>query len=354
MTFSNHPRSVIVTGGAAASIYLAIAAITVINVFGLSLRDDVFARTGQRNDHVVVAAPLKTRRPNLIVAPSTSPGASSALSAASAAGKPNANGSVAGAATKLSDAALLQTIRTIPQGVWAVDGSPAQAEQQARNVAAGSLQTLIVYDIPGRDCGSYSAGGAGGDAGYQAWIDGLARGIGGRAVRVVVEPDALGQCVTEARSNLVKYAATTLQAAGAHVYIDASQWVDAATMADRLKAAGIASVTGFSLNVSGYETTATTTAYGRTLSALVGGKHFVIDTSRNGAGPKGSEWCNPAGRALGVYPTTATANALIDGLLWLKNPGESDGECTEFGHHDPAAGVWWPSYALSLGRMAGW
>ena len=34
--------------------------------------------------------------------------------------------------------------------------------------------------------------------------------------------------------------------------------------------------------------------------------------------------------------------------LWIKTPGESDGEC----HGGPAAGAWWPTYALGLARRA--
>jgi endoglucanase len=43
------------------------------------------------------------------------------------------------------------------------------------------------------------------------------------------------------------------------------------------------------------------------MSYLVGGKHFIIDTSRNGLGPApDGSWCNPPGRALGPKPTADT------------------------------------------------
>ena len=48
------------------------------------------------------------------------------------------------------------------------------------------------------------------------------------------------------------------------------------------------------------------------------GAHYVIDTSRNGAGPAPEHplsWCNPAGRALGTPPTTDTAGAHADAYL---------------------------------------
>ncbi len=90
-------------------------------------------------------------------------------------------------------------------------------------------------------------------------------------------------------------------------------------------------------------TTSDETVYGANVSQLLGGKHFVVDTSRNGNGSNG-EWCNPTGRAIGQTPTNQTGNALVDALLWVKTPGESDGTC----NGGPSAGVWWPDYALSL------
>ena len=84
---------------------------------------------------------------------------------------------------------------------------------------------------------------------------------------------------------------------------------------------------------------------GQRISALVGGKHFIIDTSRNGVGGNG-EWCTTRGRALGALPTTRTGNVLVDAFLWVKQPGESDGTC----NGGPKAGRWWPEYALELAR----
>jgi len=96
-------------------------------------------------------------------------------------------------------------------------------------------------------------------------------------------------------------------------------------------------------------------------------KRFVIDSSRNGQGPwtppaypDPQDWCNPPDRGLGVRPTAATGNALLDAYLWVKIPGESDGECTrglgpggttvdpEWGIVDPAAGAWFADMAQQL------
>lgn len=48
---------------------------------------------------------------------------------------------------------------------------------------------------------------------------------------------------------------------------------------------------------------------------------FVVDTSRNGNGSNG-QWCKPSGRHIGT-PTRLGGGAEM--LLWMKTPGESDG-----------------------------
>lgn len=73
--------------------------------------------------------------------------------------------------------------------------------------------------------------------------------------------------------------------------------------------------------------------------------------------------CNPPGRGLGVRPTAQTGQALIDAYLWIKTPGQSDGQCNRGiagattdpawgGITDPAAGAWFGLQALELARLA--
>jgi endoglucanase len=103
-----------------------------------------------------------------------------------------------------------------------------------------------------------------------------------------------------------------------------------------------------------------------------GTTHFVIDTSRNGQGPwdpstypydpaTAEDWCNPPNRGLGVAPTTVTGNDLVDAYLWIKVPGESDGQCYRGtggpldpvrGTLDPAAGQWFVAQAHELIQFA--
>jgi endoglucanase len=135
------------------------------------------------------------------------------------------------------------------------------------------------------------------------------------------------------------------------VYIDAGNgnWKSPAVMADRLRKAGIELADGFSLNVSNFHSVQANVSYGQQLSRLVGGKHFVIDTSRNGRGAAVERnWCNAPNQALGRAPTTQTGNSLVDAFLWIKTPGQSDGTC----NGGPRAGSWWAEYALELSRAA--
>lgn len=221
---------------------------------------------------------------------------------------------------------------------------------------------FVAYNIPNRDCGQYSKGGATSPADYKAWIESFAAGIGPehRAI-VVLEPDALPQltqCLSEAdqatRLQLLKGAVETLTALpGVSVYLDAghSRWIDAGTMAERLKAAGIEKARGFALNTSNYIGDDELITYGESLVSLLGDTHFIIDTSRNGNGPtEDNAWCNPAGRALGRKPTADTGNPRVDAFVWVKSPGESDGEC----QGGPEAGQWFHERAVELAKNATW
>ena len=205
-----------------------------------------------------------------------------------------------------------------------------------------------------------------------------------------------------------------------------SAWLGVGDVADRLDRAGVARADGFFLNVSNYRTTSSSLKYGDWISqclwygtnAAEGGwrlghfeycgsqyypssgyddttatdqwyvdnvtnaanppagpaylTHFVVDTSRNGRGPwtppagvypDPQDWCNPPDRGLGIRPTTDTGDPLADAFLWVKVPGESDGQCSrgltgkggvdpEWGIVDPPAGAWFPQQALELTRLA--
>lgn len=283
----------------------------------------------------------------------------SAPSAQPAASTPNAVSSFYVNPNVRAEAASAPQIASTPTatwiGDWTADVAGAVSAITTDAAREGATPVLVAYDLPERDCAGYSGGGASSPGAYRSWIRSFAEGLGGRSALVILEPDALAQidCLSSAdqttRYALLSYAVRTLSAAGASVYLDAghSGWIDAGAMANRLASSGVAAARGFSLNVSNFMPTAAEERYGTDIANRLGGAHFVIDTSRNGAGSDGT-WCNPPGAALGIAPTTATGNPLVDAFLWVKVPGESDGTC----NGGPAAGVWWPQGAAALIRNA--
>jgi endoglucanase len=263
------------------------------------------------------------------------------------------------------EATIIRRIADQPTAVWFTDDNPGYVERARRLAAAASavrrMPILTLYFIPHRDCAGHSAGGATDAAAYRRWVTALAGALRGHRAIVVLEPDAVPQLVrgcltpqrTAERYGLLRHAVAALRTAPeVRIYLDAGNptWVPAARIAPALRSAGVGAASGFALNVANFETTADNVAYGNGLARLLRGKHFVVDTSRNGNGPaqRGAgdrHWCNPPGRRLGVPPTLRTGHALVDAYLWVKRPGESDGACVP-GH--PPAGHWFPAYALSL------
>ncbi|MFE9643559.1 glycoside hydrolase family 6 protein [Streptomyces sp. NPDC006365] len=264
---------------------------------------------------------------------------------------------------KKKEAELIQKIAAQPTGEWV---TPESAEDEARGFTEAAEKAdrdalLVVYNIPHRDCGQFSQGGAADGNAYREFIDQVAGGIGDRNATVILEPDALlhvvDGCTAEEfhqeRLDLLKGAVEKLSSLeNTKVYLDAGNaGSNPSDLYDPLKRAGIDQADGFSVNVSNFYTTEDSTQYGKELSAKIGNKPFVIDTSRNGNGPytEGEDpWCNPPGRALGEEPTTKTGDDLVDAYLWVKRPGESDGTC----RGGPKAGEWWPEYALELAKAS--
>ena len=231
-------------------------------------------------------------------------------------------------------------------------------------------------------------------------------------------PDGRDRSASDARYDQLRGAVTILAALPqTRLYLDGtgSSWLSPGEAASRLIKAEVGQAAGFFLNVSNFESDMRVMPYARWISdciALVtrGGldprecpsqyspavfgdistwgrtdaaydrlferrglkrdpasqKHAVIDTSRNGRGawqpPVGKYrdaevWCNPPGRGLGRLPTLDSDNPYVDAFLWIKIPGESDGEChrgsggpadPERGLTAPPAGSWFPQQVREL------
>lgn len=269
-------------------------------------------------------------------------------------------------ATKRSDRESFYQLAATPTAIWLGPSDNIRSYVDKITTAAAAAHEaplFVLYAIPDRDCSGYAAGGLPDANSYRRWVDGIRKGLDGRSAVVIVEPDAIGMsCLSadgaEQRTSLLRYALQTLSGPPhVWVYIHAgSAGLDPQAMATDLIKVGIASARGFAVNVSGFDSTASEIAYGKRINVAlnasgVAGKHFVVDTSRSGAGrpqPGATgdvpRWCNPRGRAVGPRPTPLTGDEEVDALLWIKPPGESDGPCYP---GDPATG-WFDRYALDL------
>lgn len=251
-------------------------------------------------------------------------------------------------------------------GDWTPNPKQAAVEIVRHAKANNALFQIVLYNIPNRDTGGFSAGGAGSRDSYLSWITAVAAGISSTEGIIVLEPDALPHAI-ELDSNrraqrlaLLREAVMILRkkCKKAYIYIDAghSDWLDAEVATELLIKAGIRFANGISLNVSNSQSTTKCYEYGLKIVRNISADHgIIIDTSRNGNGPPPPHvtgvdtWANPPTNRLGEAPTLRVlppnnyTNSL-HGFLWIKVPGESDGAYKSA----PAAGVFWPEGALRL------
>src|SRR5687768_7218645 len=241
-------------------------------------------------------------------------------------------------------AVIRDRIASVPQARWYTTTNTSSIRSEISSfvgaaASAGKIPILVVYNIPNRDCGGASGGGAPSHQAYRAWVDEVAAGLAGRPAAIVLEPDVLpimSNCQNadqqaQTRASMA-YAGKKLKSGSgqAKVYYDIgnSAWLSPSEAANRLRAADISnSADGIASNVSNYRSTPDEVSYTKNiLNALGDGRlTAVIDTSRNGKGPLGTEWCDPAGRAIGTPSTTNTGDSRIAAFLWVKLPGEADG-----------------------------
>lgn len=255
------------------------------------------------------------------------------------------------------EAAAARTIAAQPIAVW-LSGYYSDSELVAlinRDLVAaeakGTTPVFVTYNIPNRDCGGQSGGGARTDAEYLRWNALVANTLKGHRAVVLVEPDSLGHLSTcpekaTSREATLRSAAQQFWAAGVPVYLDGgnSNWVKPAVMEGRLRAAGIDFARGFFTNVANYRSETLERRYAEDLAARLGPDvHYVVDIGRNGRLTDGG-WCNAVGAGLGRTPRVALNGNRIDAFLWVKTPGASDGQC----NGGPAPGKWYADYAIAL------
>ena len=250
------------------------------------------------------------------------------------------------------DAALIRAMTNKSHAVWFTGGTPAEVQRQVRetvNAAAGqhSVPVLVAYDVPFRDCGQFSAGGALNTADYLAWIEGFARGIGSSKAVVLLEPDGLGiipyntdingnaewcqpalsgtgltpLTANQARYEQISGAVVRLERQpNVRVYLDGthSAWLGVGDIAQRLAKAGVANAQGFFLNVSNYQFTQNGVQYGTWISdCLASGNYAGCPNQYWNGGPDGTAiasllgaWNGVALSNYGVWSDTASDPAL--------------------------------------------
>lgn len=175
---------------------------------------------------------------------------------------------------QIRNALLIAGMELTPRAIW-LPGDPATAagvvtDTLRRARAQHAVPAFVLYNIPGRDCGSYSAGGAQNTPAYQAWIDAIAAALGDNKAVIVVEPDGLALLPNECgydpnivdipqaaadRLIQINYAVSAFEARPrAIVYLDAgnSAWHSVGDMAIRLVNGGLPHAQGFFSNSSNY------------------------------------------------------------------------------------------------------
>lgn len=182
-------------------------------------------------------------------------------------------------------------------------------------------------------------------ADYKRWIQEFAAGIGDSRVILLLQPDMPFTICLPRNSRIdLKLISWTAQQFNAlphtTVYIDAgaSDWLRPTQAASMLKRAGVGHVRGFALNLTHYDSTPRSVAYGRQIvrwlsSHGVKGVHFTVSTAMNGRPfisykhkrtfKLGTECKSRSDRVcvtLGQQPTTQTATPLCDGYLWFGRP----------------------------------
>jgi len=210
----------------------------------------------------------------------------------------------------LRGALLIAKMETIPRSVWLTGGTNAVAAKEVKQALAladieRAVPAFVIYNIPGRDCGGYSAGGAQTTAAYMSYIDAVAAAIGSHKAVITLEPDALANLpsdcgypasanptqLTADRYTQINYAVDKLETgANTSVYLDAghSHWHSVGDMAVRLVQGGVLRSQGFFLNVSNFRPTDYEVHFGTWISQCIA---FANDAEEGGWRLGHYDWC---------------------------------------------------------------
>jgi endoglucanase len=241
-------------------------------------------------------------------------------------------------------AALIWKIAREPGARWVGKFTKPSIERKIgpyveRAESEGKVPLFTVLRAEATKCSpTYRGGGPAEDERTRRWYRELAGVIGDTRAVIAFEPDSLGtvDCLARSRRDdryrLLRYGVrqlTRLPNTTLYVEAGASDWEPPWRMARKLRKAGVGMARGFMLNATHTDWTRSNVRYGRRLSRLVGGKHFIVNTAQNGRGPVHYRddrrrivvWCGPGLRGLGPPPSTDTSHPKADAYLWLNRPG---------------------------------
>jgi endoglucanase len=265
------------------------------------------------------------------------------------------------------DLASIAYIAKVPAfnwlGNWNTDVRDFVARICKEAKAQGKIALFIIYNIPGRDNGSHSSGGAGSPEAYRKFVMDIVSGIDDAKAWVIVEPDASALSLNLNNPTLIKERFEMLNTAldilrtrpNVKIGIDAShpEWIqNVDELVPLLRKAGLDRADFVSINVSNFVDLSKCEEYARKIFERTG-KRSVIDTSRNGNGTwsnpnnEAEPWLNPPGRAIGKLPQVFSSGPVL-AYVWAKRPGESDAPV----RGGPNAGEFWPQYAIDLVKNA--
>ena len=153
-----------------------------------------------------------------------------------------------------------------PQAFWYGDvGKPLEGSiKRLLKIASPQLPYFVLYNIPNRDIGQHSKGGAGNDDRYLEYVEEFAKGIGENSPIIIYEPDSLPHSTLlseeeqEWRLDLMKKGLQLLtDNCNGIVYIDVghSGWLYYEEVAKLLDRVSNPKVRGFSINSCNYRTT---------------------------------------------------------------------------------------------------
>lgn len=250
---------------------------------------------------------------------------------------------------------ILNVLGKIPTALWVGPWNPWTGDTGAEvdkilDKAAGQLVVFVIYNIPNRDLGNYSSGGAAKTSEYKEFIDKFSSGIQGRQCVVIAEPDALphtrkmsGDALAQ-RYECLNYLVDKVSAAGGLVYLDVgdSGWCTPDEMVSASVKAGILRAQGIVSNVAHYRTVKNEHIFCRAIIEKIKKEHnvslgYFIDSGRAGRGPydlrpgeaSDTAWCNNPDAGIGARPALRLNTSVYpgcQGLIWCKGVLASDGE----------------------------